>query len=228
MRIDNIHQALKQFHVQNPSSKETLLPATASQLSQASGYTRTAVSEELSELVRKDQVVKVKSRPVLFFDKDYLEEQFPFFKSSTCYDSLASLQEDIYQQTEQIHKKKQLLKMNPFANVIGFDGSLADAIKKLKAAILYPPNGLNILLTGESGVGKTLIAEQLHQFYQVKMNQEVPFIYFNCAEYFNNPELLTSHLFGYKKGSFTGAVNDQKGLVELADGGFLFLDEVHR
>ena len=41
--------------------------------------------------------------------------------------------------------------MNPFANVIGFDGSLADAIKKLKAAILYPPNGLNILLTGESG-----------------------------------------------------------------------------
>ena len=228
MRIDNIHQALKQFHVQNPSSKETLLPATASQLSQTSGYTRTAVSEELSELVRKDQVVKVKSRPVLFFDKDYLEEQFPFFKSSTCYDSLASLQEDIYQQTEQIHKKKQLLKMNPFANVIGFDGSLADAIKKLKAAILYPPNGLNILLTGESGVGKTLIAEQLHQFYQVKMNQEVPFIYFNCAEYFNNPELLTSHLFGYKKGSFTGAVNDQKGLVELADGGFLFLDEVHR
>ena len=48
-------------------------------------------------------------------------------------------------------------------------------------------------------MGKTLIAEQLHQFYQVKMNQEVPFIYFNCAEYFNNPELLTSHLFGYKK-----------------------------
>lgn len=47
MRIDNIHQALKQFHVQNPSSKETLLPATASQLSQTSGYTRTAVSEEL-------------------------------------------------------------------------------------------------------------------------------------------------------------------------------------
>ena len=111
--------------------------------------------------------------------------------------------------------------MNPFANVIGFDGSLADAIKKLKAAILYPPNGLNILLTGESGENH---CEQLHQFYQVKMNQEVPFIYFNCAEYFNNPELLTSHLFG---GSFTGAVNDQKGLVELADGGFI-LDEVHR
>ena len=41
--------------------------------------------------------------------------------------------------------------MNPFANVIGFDGSLADAIKKLKAAILYPPNGLNILLLENLG-----------------------------------------------------------------------------
>ena len=59
MRIDNIHQALKKFHVQNPSSKATLLPATASQLSQASGYTRTAVSEELSELVRKDKSLKL-------------------------------------------------------------------------------------------------------------------------------------------------------------------------
>ena len=117
--------------------------------------------------------------------------------------------------------------MNPFANVIGFDGSLADAIKKLKAAILYPPNGLNILLTGESGVGKTLIAEQLHQFYQVKMNQEVPFIYFNCAEYFNNPELLTSHLFGYKK-----AVSLVPSMTKRFSGvgrwRFLFLDEVHR
>ncbi|MGH2242763.1 hypothetical protein ACQ1ZO_17005, partial [Enterococcus faecalis] len=75
---------------------------------------------------------------------------FLFFKSTTSYDSVASLQEDIYQETEQIHKKKQLLKMNPFANVIGFDVSLADAIKKLKAAILYPPNGLKILLTAQS------------------------------------------------------------------------------
>ena len=65
-------------------------------------------------------------------------------------------------------------------------------------------------------------------FSSRRLKQKVPFIYFNCAEYFNNPELLTSHLFGYKKGSFTGADNDHQGLVELADGGFFFLDEVHR
>ena len=58
------------------------------------------------------------------------------------------------------------------------------------------------------------------------MNQEVPFIYFNCAEYFNNPELLTSHLFGYKK-AVSLVPSMTKGLVELADGGFI-LDEVHR
>lgn len=93
---------------------------------------------------------------------------------------------------------------------------------------MYPPKGLNIMLTGESGVGKTLLAEHLHRFFEAKTEKKVPFIYFNCAEYFNNPELLTSHLFGYKKGSFTGADSDHQGLVELADGGFFFLDEVHR
>ena len=50
---------------------------------------------------------------------------------------------------------------------------------------------------------------------------------FNCAEYADNPQLLLSHLFGYKKGAFTGALEDKPGLVEQANGGILFLDEIH-
>jgi Transcriptional regulators containing an AAA-type ATPase domain and a DNA-binding domain len=50
----------------------------------------------------------------------------------------------------------------------------------------------------------------------------------NCAQYANNPELLTSNLFGYVKGAFTGATEDKKGAFESADRGILFLDEVHR
>lgn len=50
---------------------------------------------------------------------------------------------------------------------------------------------------------------------------------FNCAEYADNPQLLLSHLFGYKKGAFTGALKDKPGLVEQANGGILFLDEIH-
>lgn len=50
----------------------------------------------------------------------------------------------------------------------------------------------------------------------------------NCADYANNPELLSATLLGYKKGSFTGADSDKTGLLQEADGGYLFLDEVHR
>ncbi len=55
----------------------------------------------------------------------------------------------------------------------------------------------------------------------------IPFVEFNCAEYADNPQLLLSHLFGYKKGAFTGALEDKPGLVEQANGGILFLDEIH-
>ena len=51
---------------------------------------------------------------------------------------------------------------------------------------------------------------------------------FNCAEYAENPQLILAQLFGYKKGAFTGADRDSEGLVEKADGGVLFLDEIHR
>ncbi len=51
---------------------------------------------------------------------------------------------------------------------------------------------------------------------------------FNCAEYANNPELLTSKLFGHAKGAFTGADRAVSGLIETSNGGVLFIDEVHR
>lgn len=60
------------------------------------------------------------------------------------------------------------------------------------------------------------------------MKDDAPFKSFNCADYYNNPQLLMSQLFGYAKGAFTGADQDHEGLVEKADGGVLLLDEVHR
>lgn len=78
-----------------------------------------------------------------------------------------------------------------------------------------------ILITGESGTGKELIAHRIH-LDSPRFNQ--PFITLNCAAF---PEtLLESELFGYKRGAFTGAVADKKGLFEVADSGTLFLDEI--
>lgn len=108
--------------------------------------------------------------------------------------------------------------------------SLKTAIKQAKAAILYPPKGMNCIILGSTGVGKSMFASLMHD-YAVYMNVKSdtsPFIIFNCADYSNNPQLLTSQLFGVKKGAYTGAEEDKVGLIEKANDGILFLDEIHR
>lgn len=108
--------------------------------------------------------------------------------------------------------------------------SLYSAVKQAKAAVLYPPKGLHMLILGETGVGKSMFAGIIHKYAieMKRMEENSPFITFNCADYSNNPQLLLSQLFGSKKGAYTGAEADKPGLIEKANGGILFLDEVHR
>lgn len=78
-----------------------------------------------------------------------------------------------------------------------------------------------VLVTGESGVGKEVVARYMHS---VAFKKDAPFVAINCAAFPDN--LLESELFGYEKGAFTGAVSRKIGLFELASGGTLFLDEI--
>ena len=121
-------------------------------------------------------------------------------------------------------------KPTAFSQIIGYNGSLKEAIGALKQAILYPPNGLPILITGSSGTGKSLLAKKTYQeaVELEKVKDKGKFVTLNTADYANNPELLSSVLFGYKKGAFTGAEEDKLGLLDEANNGYLFLDEVHR
>lgn len=108
--------------------------------------------------------------------------------------------------------------------------SLKSSLEQAMAAVLYPPQRMHILLTGETGVGKSMFAEIIYRFSQEqeRIDSSAKLITFNCADYASNPQLILGQLFGVIEGSYTGATSDRKGLVEEADGGILFLDEVHR
>jgi two-component system nitrogen regulation response regulator NtrX len=98
----------------------------------------------------------------------------------------------------------------------------SDPMKKLDQQIRSAaPTASRVLITGENGSGKEIVARTLHR---LSSRADQPFIDVNCAAI--PEELIESELFGHRKGAFTGAIDDRKGKFELADGGTLFLDEI--
>ncbi|PIS30364.1 MAG: hypothetical protein COT43_01785 [Candidatus Marinimicrobia bacterium CG08_land_8_20_14_0_20_45_22] len=96
------------------------------------------------------------------------------------------------------------------------------AIRKVKEQIrLFAESDLPIFISGETGVGKELVAGAIH--FNSPRNKQ-PFIRINCGAI--SPQLFESEFFGHKKGSFTGAISDKEGKFKLADGGSIFLDEI--
>lgn len=117
-----------------------------------------------------------------------------------------------------------------FDTLVGENDSLKVSIQQAKAAILYPPRGLHTIIFGETGTGKSMFAECMYHFAidSEMLSEDAPFVSFNCADYAQNPQLLFGHIFGIKKGAYTGASQDSQGLIAKANGGILFLDEIHR
>ncbi|MEH7110719.1 sigma-54-dependent transcriptional regulator, partial [Bacillus sp. JJ1764] len=193
---------------------------TATKISELFNVRRNTVSHYLNQLVDEEKVIKINSRPVYFLSRLSFEQKF--FPVSQC---IFTSFQDIFSNSKEIKPKNDM-----FDRIIGSDGSLKKAIEQIKASIHYPDNGLPIILCGQTGVGKSYTAELIHR-YSVEKNilpPDAPFISFNCAQYADNPELISSNLFGYVKGAFTGADKTTEGMLSEADGGILFLDEVHR
>ncbi len=126
------------------------------------------------------------------------------------------------QQSELLEENRELRKELEgkfcFDNIIGTSGGLKNILGKVEKVAV---RDTSVLITGESGSGKELIAQAIH-YNSPRHGRK--FVAINCGAL---PEtLLESELFGYRKGAFTGAMENRQGLLEAADGGTLFLDEV--
>lgn len=189
---------------------------TAGGIAQALNAKRNTVSLYLNQLTNEHKLVKVQTRPVRFIHRAQFEKSNYALKKDT-YLTVAQL--------EQENNNQDILKS--FAQI---NPSLKESVERVRAAVLYPNNGLPLLITGESGTGKSYLVGLINRFCRTNklIKTTAPFVTVNCAQYADNPELLTSNLFGYKKGAFTGADQDHDGAFVEANGGILFLDEVHR
>jgi len=119
---------------------------------------------------------------------------------------------------ENLRLRGELLRIYAAENIIGKSQALESILEMVRNVA---PNTSTVLITGESGTGKELVARAIHA---ASPRRELPFVPINCGAF---PEtLLESELFGYLKGSFTGAESNRKGIIESANGGTLFLDEI--
>ncbi len=113
---------------------------------------------------------------------------------------------------------KAFFGMNKKVSIIARSESMKEILSLIEG---IQDSDCNILLSGETGVGKSLLAKIVHF---TSKRQDMPFLSINCATL--TEELLASELFGHERGAFTGAVRTKQGLVEIADTGTLFLDEI--
>ncbi len=174
---------------------------SANEVAEALKLERSNVSRHLNELHREGRIEKINGRPMLYHYQEILPAE-----------------------------KNEQQPSDVFSNLIGTEGSLKIAVQQAQAAIHYPPRGLHTLILGRTGTGKSFFAECMYQYAleSGRISEDAPFIQFNCADYAQNPQLLFAHIFGLKRGAFTGATEDRPGLIEKADHGILFLDEIHR
>jgi two-component system response regulator PilR (NtrC family) len=126
--------------------------------------------------------------------------------------------EELALREENIRLRRELLRVFAQDNIVGHSAKIQAILEMLRTVA---PTTSTVLITGDSGTGKELVARAIHE---ASPRREKPFVSINCGAF---PEtLLESELFGYFKGAFTGADTNRKGIIESAHGGTLFLDEI--
>ena len=146
---------------------------------------------------------------------DYITKPFKMSKIKTI---TARILESKKIVQENIHLHKELKRRYRFENIIGNSAEMQEVYQMIEKVA---PSDCNVLIQGESGTGKELIARAIHYNSPRK---EKPFIAQSCVTLPEN--LLESELFGHIKGAFTGAIRTKHGLLEVADEGTFFLDEI--
>ncbi len=153
---------------------------------------------------------------------DEIKPHLPFFQADDIKGTVEHLTRELRQKSAELNRQRKQIDLLRHKSVPFFvEGRSRMMQQVLDLAGQVAPFDSSVLITGETGVGKEVLARYLHTMSQ---RESGPFLAVNCGAL---PEtLLESELFGYTRGSFTGAVRDRVGIFEEAGGGTIFLDEI--
>ncbi len=153
---------------------------------------------------------------VVTFIRDITERKRNEEERTKAFKEIQHLKKQLELENEYLHE--EVLELRPYCDIVGKSPALQNILRQIE---MVASTDASVLITGESGVGKELIAREIHK--QSKRNDR-SMIRVNCASVPKN--LYESEFFGHVKGAFTNAVRDRVGRFELAHQGTLFLDEV--
>lgn len=181
---------------------------------------RSNASKELNDLWREGRLIKIQGRPILYLSLEDFINAYPIKYIPTFIPKGKQLS-DYLEAGDKPEKVKQ--PSSTFDMQVGAHGSLIEQILSAKAAINYPPYGLPTLLCGNLGIGKMQFAHDMYDYAldSGKFNTNANFVIINCMDYANNAQRLRLQLFGSNE-------KRHKNLIEQANGGILFFDEVQK
>ncbi len=182
------------------------------------GYTDT---EDLIKAINKGHIYKFITKPfkpqeLKLIVRRALEHYTMTKENERLYNELHNAHEQLKENFLQL--QKEITNREIFDKIIGTSPAIQNIFNDIKR---ISNSDITVLVTGETGTGKELVARAIHK---ASPRREGKFIVQDCASIPDT--LLESELFGHKKGSFTGAVSDKRGLLEIADRGTIFMDEI--
>ena len=188
---------------------------------------RANVSKDLNYLWKNGFLIKIQGKPVYYLDYEvlcttYQNCYFPsvIHKSEKISDYISQPKRNLSNDTDSTFIEPD---NDPIESIIGASGSLSDVLLNARTAVTYPPDGINCLIYGNNGVGKSMLAGRMHQLSCNIKKTNVPFIHLFCQNYRENLDLFTSALFGnpQKVGS-----KNVPSIFEQASHGIVLLDQI--
>ena len=187
---------------------------------------RANVSKELNRLWKEGKAIKLQGKPVYYLDYDEVAQRYPrhyipsiIAKDERITDFIRS------EMGGGSHFSKQPEDESLDA-MIGARGSLSEVILNAKSAVAYPPYGIDCLIIGNTGVGKTLLAHRMHNYARaVRNGQEVPFMTLYCQNYQEDSALFQEALFGSKR---RGSIQYAPSIFATCRNGIIVLEQIER